>query len=212
MGFTKAAKTEIQMDNDSESVTSGKAVELREFFWDKVISTMLVLIFGVTSIETIASYFNNEVLTCLVAENYTETVQSYMNQLCIEELPNYGKNFKIILYVQVVALSVLHVFWTQVWSGYVDTFKSAIGSMSLKQDRTTGRFPESDFATARYLENNFKDSALMWTYITKIAGQIVVSVIGIFLTFYEGLEFDEILTFTCNSSAFPEWPLSEPYI
>ena len=120
-----------------------------------------------------------------------------------QEFQNYP------IYVQVVALSALHVFWTQVWSGYVDTFKSAIGSMSLKRDRTTGRFPESDFATARYLENNFKDSALMWTYITKIAGQIVVSVIGISLTFYEGLEFDEILTFTCNSSAFPDWPLSE---
>jgi hypothetical protein len=212
MGLTKAADTEIQMDNDSESDTSGKTVELREFFWDKVITTMLVLIFGVTSIETIASYFNNDVLTCLVAENYTENVQSYMNQLCIEELPSYGKNFKIILYVQVVALSALHVFWTQVWSGYVDTFKSAIGSMSLKRDRTTGRFPESDFATARYLENNFKDSALMWTYITKIAGQIVVSVIGVALTFFGGLEFDEILTFTCDRSAFPEWPLSEDAI
>ena len=46
----------------------------------------------------------------------------------------------------------------------------------------------------------------------KIAGQIVVSVIGIALTFFGGLEFDEILTFTCNSSAFPQWPLSEPDI
>ena len=211
MGLTKAANTEIQMDNDSEGDASGKTV-LREFFWDKVITTMLVLIFGVTSIETVASYFNNDVLTCLVAENYTETVQSFMNQLCIEELPSYGKNFKIILYVQVVALSALHVFWTQVWNGYIDTFKSAIASMSLKRDRTTGRFPASDFATARYLENNFKDSALMWTYITKIAGQIVVSVIGIALTFFGGLEFDEILTFTCNSSAFPQWPLAEPDI
>ena len=186
MEVSKAAKTEIQMDSE-ESVTSVKAVELREFFWDKVISTVLVLIFGVTSIETVASYFNNAILTCLIAENYTETVQTYMNQICTEELPNYGNIFKIILYVQVIALSGLQVFWTQVWGGYIDMFRSAIGSMSLKRDRMTGRFPESDFATARlYLEKNFKDAALTSTYITKIAGQIIISTIGIFLTFYGG--------------------------
>lgn len=218
MEAVRAAMTIIQMDDDGLK-PKAKVIQLRDFFWDRVITTMIVLVFGVTSVQAIVSYFSDGGLRCWIAENYSETVQEYVNQLCEKDVPNYGKFYNIALYAEVAFLSGLQVFWSQVWSGRIDSFKSTVASMSLKRNTTTGQFESSDCDSARYLERNLDSTALTWTYILKIGGQLAICSLGIgFLIFYSELGFiyavQPMLIFECNNVSLldRQWPLVESSI
>ena len=84
--------------------------KLLDFWWDKLILTMIVLLLGITSVQTVASYFKSGGIDCLITEDHTRTVLAYINQLCREELPNFAKYFQIALYAEVTLLSGLQVF------------------------------------------------------------------------------------------------------
>ena len=208
----RAAMSIVQMD---DGTSKSETVQLRDFFWDRIISTMLVLIFGVTFLQTIVSYFSNgELLRCVITENHTMSVQEYINQLCQKDVPNYGKFYNIAIYAEVALLSGLHVFWSQILNGRIESFKSTVASMSLQRSDTTGKYDSSDHDLARYLERNLESTALTWSYMLKIGGQITVSFLCIaFLIFYPELGFtysvEPTLVFRCyNDSAVDgQWPL-----
>ena len=193
-----------------------KTIQLRDFFWDIVINTMIFLVFGVTSIQTIASYFEGGGLKCVIAGNYSTFVHEYINQLCHKDVPNYGKYYNISLYAETALLSGLQVFWSQIWSGRIQSFKSTVASMSLIRNKTTGQFEADDFDLARDVEQNLESAALTWTYMLKIFLQMIVCLFGIgILTCYPKLGFsngvDTMLVFECNNDTLVsgQWPLVE---
>ena len=207
----RAAMTIVQME---DGPSNSKVIQLRDFFWDRVISTMLVLIFGVTSVQAIVSYFSDGRLTCVISENHTTSVQEYFNQLCQKDAPNYGKFYNIALYAEVALLTGLQLFWSQIWNGRIESFKSTVSSMSLKRNKSTGQYESSDHDLARYLERNLESTALTWTYMLKIGGQLVVCFFCIvFLIFYPDLGFSYSaqppLVFRCynDSELAGQWPL-----
>ena len=216
----KAAMTIIQMEGDGSGPgMKEKIIQLRDFFWDRVITTIIVLIFGVTSVQAIVSYFDEGGLRCWTPGNYSITVIEYIDRLCRKDVPNYGKFYSISLYAEVALLSGFHIFWNQVWSGRIENFKSTVSSMSLKRNTTTGHFEPSDHEAVRYLERNLESTALTWTYMLKTGGQVTLSVFSIgFLVFYPEFGFsfaiEPILVFECNSESLFEgqWPLAEPSI
>ena len=164
----KAAMTIIQMEGDGSGLgVKQKIIHLRDFFWDRVITTIIVLIFGVTSVQAIVSYFDEGSLRCWTPGNYSIAVIEYIDRLCRKDVPNYGKFYSISLYAEVALLSGFHIFWNQVWSGRIENFKSTVSSMSLKRNTTTGHFESSDHEAVRYLERNLESTALTWTYMLK---------------------------------------------
>ena len=210
VGAASALKTIIQMEDDG---IKQKIIHLRDFFWDSVITTIIVLIFGVTSVQAIASYFDNGHLQCWTTENSSAATNRYLNQLCRKDAPNYAKYFSISLYAEVALLSGFHIFWNQIWRGRIENFKCTISSMSLNRSSTTGHFEPSDYEAVRYLERNLESTALTWTYMLKISGQIAVSVLSIwFLVFHPEMGFTSelILTFECNNATLlaGQWPLA----
>ena len=216
MEVARVANTVISMDPEDNNSQKPKAIQLRDFFWDRVINTMIVLVFGVTSIQAIVSYFNGGGLKCVIAENHSISVLEYINQLCQKDVPNYGKFYNISLYAETALLSGLQVFWSQIWSGRIQSFKSTVASMSIAQKKITGQFETSDYNLARYLERSLESTALTWTYMLKIGGQITVCALGIgFLIFYPKLEFsyglDTMIVFECNNDTLVngQWPLVE---
>ena len=206
-----AKQSIIQMEDDG---MKHKIIQLRDFFWDRVITTVIFLIFGVTSVQAIISYFDNGDLRCWTPGNYSVAINEYVNRLCRKDIPNYAKFYSISLYAEVALLSGLHIFWNQVWSGRIENFKSTISSMSLKRNTTTGHFESNDYEAVRYLERNLESTALTWTYILKTGGQNAISALGIgFLTFHPelGFSFESMLVFECNNATLLErqWPLAE---
>ena len=211
--MARTQATVISMDD--EHVRS-KNVELRDFFWDRVITTMLVLLFGVTSVQAIVSYLSDEEVVCAITENHTTSIQRYINQLCQKDTPNYGKFYNIGLYSEIAILSGLHVFWSQVWSGRIETFKSTVNAMSLERNKS-GQFEASDLSSVRYLERNLESTTLTWTYMLKIGGQITVCLLSFaLLTFYPNLGFSyatqTMQVFECHNDSFVDsagqWPLT----
>ena len=208
----RAAKTVIQMDQEDNHYKRSKVIQLRDFFWDKVINTMIVLVFGVISVQAIASYFEEGGLKCVIAENHSRSVLDYINQLCYKDLPNYGKFYNILLYAEAALLSGLQLLF---WSGRIQSIKSTLASMSLTRNKTTGRFETSDYVLARYLEQTLDSStALMRTYIILKIFLAVVCLFGIgLLTFYPGLEFtvNTVVAFECynDTDVNGQWPLVE---
>ena len=192
-----------------------KAIQIGDFFWDKVISTMIALIFGVTSVQAIVSYLIDRGLSCVIEETHTTSMQEYINQLCQKDVPRYAQFYNIALYAEVAFLSGLHVFWSHIWSGRIESFKSIVASMSLTRDKISGQFKTSDFDLARYLERNLQTTTLTWTYMLKIGGQILVCFICLgVLTFLSSLEFTNVsptLAFECfnDSIVDGQWPLVE---
>ena len=210
MRLPAAYTTAIQMEDDPKHT---KTIQLRDFFWDRVISTMLVLVFGVTSALAIVSYLTDEDLVCVITENHTASVQNYINQLCHKDVPNYGQFYNISLYAEIAILSGLQVFWSQILSGRIETFKSTVAGMSLRRNHT-GQFETSDLDSVRYLERSLESTALTWTYMLKIGGQITVCILAFaFLTFYPNLEFsysiEPRIVFECfnDSATVGQWPL-----
>ena len=208
---TRATKTIIPMEDDS---VKQKIIQLRDFFWDRVITTVIVIIFGVTSVQAILSYFDNEGLRCWTSGNYSVAINQYISLLCRKDVPNYAKFYSISLYAEVALLSGLHLFWNQVWSGCIENFKSTVSSMSLKRSTITGHFELSDHEAVRYLERNLESTALTWTYILKIGGQIAISALSMgFLAFHPelGFSFEPMLVFECSNTTLLEgqWPLAE---
>ena len=212
MELVRAAVSPVLQIDDGSS--KSKAIQLRDFFWDRVISTMLVLVFGVTSVQAIVTYFSDDGLACVITENHTTSVQEYINQLCQKDVPNYEKFYNIAIYAEVALLSGLHVFWSQIWNGRIESFRSTVASMSLKRDNTTGQYESSDHDLARYLERNLESTALTWSYMLKSGGQITVCFLCIaFLIFYPELGFsygvEPTLVFRCynDSVVDGQWPL-----
>ena len=200
MELVSAAVSPVLQIDDGSS--KSKAIQLRDFFWDRVISTMLVLVFGVTSVQAIVSYFSDDGLACVITENHTTSVQEYINQLCQKDVPNYEKFYNIAIYAEVALLSGLHVFWSQIWNGRIESFKCTVAAMSLKRNNTTGQYESSDHDLARYLERNLESTALTWSYMLKSGGQITVCFLCIsFLIFYPELGFsygvEPTLVFRC---------------
>ena len=218
MEAVKAAMAIIQMEHDGLDVKQ-KVIQLRDFFWDRVITTIIVLIFGVTSVLAIVSYFDDGGLRCWTPGNYSIAVIEYIDRLCRKDVPNYRKFYSVSLYAEVALLSGFHIFWNQVWSGRIENFKSTVASMSLKRNITTGYFESSDHEAVRYLERNLESTALTWTYMLKTGGQVTLSALSIgFLVFYPELGFsfaiEPILVFECNNQSLFEgqWPLAKPSI
>ena len=214
MDIASVARTVIQLDV-ADNYLKPKVVQLGDFFWDKVISTMIALIFGVTSVQAIVSYLIDGGLSCVIEETHTTSMQEYINQLCQKDVPRYAQFYNIALYAEVAFLSGLHVFWSHVWSGRIESFKSTVASMDLTRDKISGQFKSSDFDLARYLERNLQTTTLTWTYMLKTGGQILVCSLCIyFLTFFPHLEFNGVsstLAFVCfnDSTVDGRWPLVE---
>ena len=204
----------IPMDREVPTTQKSKTIQLRDFFWDRVINTTIVLVFGVISIQTIASYFEGGGLKCVIAENHSISVLEYINQLCLKDVPIYGKFYNIFLYVETVLLSGLQVFWSQIWSGHIQMFESTVASMSLIRNKTTGQFEADDFDLARDVEQNLESTTLTRTYMLKVFLQMIVCLIGIgILTFGLGFsnDIDTMLVFECYNDTLlnGQWPLVE---
>ena len=215
----RVAMNAIQMPEDNGPSFKQKIIQLRDFFWDRVITTIIFLIFGVTSVQAIVSYFDDGGLRCWTLGNYSIAVIEYIDRLCRKDVPNYAKFFSISLYAEVALLSGFHIFWNQVWNGRIENFKSTVSSMSLNRSSTTGHFEPSDYDIVRYLERNLESTALTWTYMLKTGGQVILSALSIgFLVFYPELGFsfaiDPMLVFECNNESLfgGQWPLAEPSI
>ena len=195
--------TAIQLDVDKKPITP-----LRDFWWDKVILTMILLILGVASAQTVGSFLKNTEAKCLIEENHTKNEEEYINQLCTGAAPShlYGRP---IVYFAIALLSGMQLFWNLICSGHIESFKSTVSSMSLKRNPKTGQFEASDLESARYLERQLHSRTLTCTYFVTKCIQLILcapSVLAPFLLFEVGTD----IAFICSSRAFSiqQWPLS----
>ena len=193
----------IQMDDDKKPTTP-----LRDFWWDKVILTMILLILGVTGVQTIGSFLMNTDAKCLIEENHTMNEEEYINQLCTGAAPSrlYGRP---IIYFAIALLSGLQLFWNLICSGRIESFKSTVNSMSLKRNPKTGQFEASDLESSRYLERQLCSRVLTCTYFVFKGAQLVFSIASIILPFFL-FEVGMDTAFMCSRTAFSiqQWPLS----
>ena len=159
---------------------------------------MILLLLGVTSAQTIASYLQRSTVKCYVSSSeFSESIQAYINELCAGEIPNYGKYFQIAIYAEVSLLSGLQIFWILICNGHHESFKSAVSSMNLGRNTTTGQFEASDLETVRYLERKLGSSILFSIYILfKLVLQFIICVTGISISFIYQLQFSELKLWT----------------
>ena len=204
------------IDIDKEEYQGRRKVNsLHDFWWDKVILTMILLLLGVTSAQTITSYLQRSTVKCYVSSSeFSESIQAYIDELCAGEIPNYGKYFQIAIYAEVSLLSGLQIFWILICNGHHESFKSAVSSMNLGRNTTTGQFEASDLETVRYLERKLGSSILFSIYILfKLVLQFIICVTGISISFIYQLQFSESIVFKCTNRTFnskTQWPLSNP--
>lgn len=202
-------------DNDSEA--RKKFNGLHDFWWDKVILTMIVLLLGVTTTQTIVSFIQTNTVKCFISSvEFSESIQAYIDEFCMGEIPNYGRFFQIAVYAEVSLLSGLQFFWILICNGHHESFKSAVISMNLARNTTTGQFEASDLETVRYLERKLGSSILFSIYIMfKLVLQFIICVIGISISFIHQLQFSDSIVFQCTNntrSSKMQWPLSNPEI
>ena len=214
---TNSAAAAVSNAIDIDSQTHKNLNRLHDFWWDKVILTMIVLLLGVTSAQTIASYLHDDTVKCYVSdEEFSEGVQAYIDELCTGEVPNYGKYFQIAIYAELSLLSGLQIFWIVICNGHHESFKSAVSSMNLSRNTTTGQYEASDLETVRYLERKLGSSVLFFIYILfKLVLQFILCVTGISVSFIHKLQFSNSIVFKCTNgsvSSKSQWPLSNPEI
>ena len=211
-----AAVLSSVIDIDKEDSQARKKLNsLHDFWWDKVILTMIVLLLGVTTAQTIASFIQTNTVKCFITGvEFSESVQAYIDEFCMGEIPNYGRFFQISIYAEVSLLSGLQIFWILICNGHHESFKSAVSSMNLARNTTTGQFEASDLETVRYLERKLNSSILFSIYIVfKLVLQFIICVIGISISFIHQLQFSESIVFKCTNmtlSSKLQWPLSNP--
>ena len=194
----------IQLDDDHKK----SATPLYDFWWDKVIWTMILLILGVTGVQTIGSFLMNTGAKCLIEMNHTMNEEVYINQLCTGAAPSrlYGRP---IIYLAIALLSGMQLFWSLICSGRIESFKSTINSMSLNRNPKTGQFEASDLESSRYLERQLCSRVLTCTYFIFKGVQLVFSIASIILPFFL-FEVGMDTAFVCSRTAFSfqQWPLS----
>ena len=205
----------IDIDGEDYSRSRRKVIRLHDFWWDKVILTIIVLLLGVTSAQTIASYLGGDTVKCYVSDDeFTLSIQAYIDELCAGEVPTYGKYFELAIYAEVSLLSSLQVFWVLICNGRHESFKSAISSMKFVRNTTTGQYEASDLETVRYLERKLDSSVLFSTYILfKLVLQFILCITGIYVSFIHQLHFSDSTLFKCTNATFHsklQWPLSNP--
>ena len=208
----------IKMDEEDHNLKARKKIDrLHDFWWDKVILTMIILLLGVTTAQTIASYVQTNTAKCFVSSaEFSESVQAYIDELCMGEVPSYGRFFQIAVYAEVSLLSGLQIFWIVICNGHHESFKSAVSSMNLTRNATTGQFEASDLETVRYLERKLGSSVLFLIYIVfKLVLQFIICATGISVSFIHQLQFSESIVFKCTNTTLNsniQWPLSNPEI
>ena len=197
----------IQIDDDRarpKSITQ----PLRDFWWDKVILTMILLILGITGAQTVGFYLKSAEAKCLIEENHTQNEEDYINQLCTGATPThlYGRS---VIYFAIALLSGMQLFWMLICGGRIESFKSTICGMSLKRNPKTGLFEASDLESARYLERLLYSRALTCTYFLFKIVQLLFCVPSIIVPFFL-FEFSTDVVFICSSGSFyiRQWPLS----
>ena len=195
--------TAIQLDDDKRTITP-----LCDFWWDKVILTMILLILGVAGAQTVGSFLKNAEVKCLIEENHTKNEEEYINQLCTGAAPSnlYGRP---IVYFAIALLSGMQLLWNLICSGHIESFKSTVSSMSLKRNPKTGQFEASDLESARYLERQLCSGILTCTYFIIKNVQLLFCVPSIIVPFFL-FEVGTDIAFICSSRAFSiqQWPLS----
>lgn len=122
---------------------------------------------------------------------FSESVQAYIDELCMGEVPSYGRFFQIAVYAEVSLLSGLQIFWIVICNGHHESFKSAVSSMNLTRNATTGQFEASDLETVRYLERKLGSSVLFLIYIVfKLVLQFIICATGISISFIHQLQWE----------------------
>ena len=205
-----SSQVAIQMEDDKSR--SKQITPLRDFWWDKVILTMILLILGVTGAQTFGSFLKNTEAKCLIEENHTKNEEDYINQLCTGATPShqYGRS---VIYFAIALLSGIQFFWTLVCSGRIESFKSTISTMSLRRNPKTGLFEANDLESARYLECQLCSQTLTYTYVTFKIFQLLLCFPSIIVPFFV-FEIGTDIVFMCSSQSLnmEQWPLTASVI
>lgn len=203
-----SSRDHVMIHLDDDMIWPNSVRPLRDFWWDKVILTMILLILGVTGAQTIGSYLKSPEVKCLIEENHTRNEEDYLNQLCTGGNPIYLHG-RSIVYFTVALLSGIQILWTLICGGHIESFKSSVSSMCLQRNSQTGLFEANDLETARYLESQLHSKILTCTYITFKLSQFIVCIPSIMVPLFL-FEVGADITFTCSSGTFhfQQWPLT----
>lgn len=203
-----ANKNHVVIHLGDEKVWLKSGNSLRDFWWDKVILAMILLILGVTSVQTIGSYLQSSEVRCFLQENSSVNYEVYISQLCTGAIPIYVRG-RSILYFAIALLSGPQIFWALICSGNVQSFTTILHGMSLKRSPKTGLFESSDLESARSLERQQHSRLLTCSYFFSKAVQFILCIASIIVPFFLFKVQDNTI-FICSSQSFElsQWPLN----
>lgn len=205
------------MEDGVKSMSSNKKEtdkplkRLSEFWWDRVILSMITVLLGITATQTIVSLIRSETVKCLIAENDTtsSSIIAYVNNICSEQI---SYQYQMFVYAEVAVLSGLQVFWSLLHSGRLEDFRMTVNSMVFIRSSTQDQVESSDIQKARALEHRLRCPVLTVTYIfTKLVLQFLMAGAGIVWSVVILINRINIL-FECSKPIDSQWPLSSSKI
>ena len=160
-----------------EEITSSKPIIIlkqKNFFWDSIIISVALFIYGLSISSIIAELFSDENSVACFTESTNRDKNTFVNSYCQKDLPK-ARYFPMIVLLQATSLVIPHYGWKVVFSAQFESFLSHAAKMEILREKYTGKYPYHNYAIVKYLQREFSDSlSILFFYVLKLLLQIGV--------------------------------------
>ena len=199
-------KEDIKLDlikQQLEEITSSKPMIIlkqRNFFWDSIIISAALFIYGLSISSIIAELFSDENSVVCFTESTNRDKNTFINSYCQKDLPK-ARYFPLIVLLQATSLAIPHYGWKVAFSAQFESFLSHAAKVEILREKNTGKYPYHNYTIVKYLRREFSDSySILIFYFIKLLFQfgIVIACFIINCLVFEDINKTDI-TFNCKN-------------
>lgn len=199
-------------DGDETASKGGEgSLQLRDFFWDKVVLFLSSSIVALTAVDILTELLRggSDIVCYLPAEfNVSEGQEDFTNSFCAQSIPD-TQYLPIFVLIHGILIAAWHYIWKSSFSGDLNLFLSLASELSKLSEESTGNYPQRNLAIICKLEREFSPYNMrqIFTYYQfKLLAQLVTALVSLLSSAFIFTEFD--VDFTCprQGADIAAWP------
>ena len=181
------------------SPSSSLILKPETFFWDRVIFSLAVSIFGLSISGVILEFFKSDEDSLACFSPFENRAQyTYINSYCRKHLPR-GEYFPLLLVLHVAVLVLPHYFWKVFASTEFDFFFSHIARVEILREGNTGKYPHQNYRIVNYLKREFGNRMhILVAYLIKLSIQISLVIVMIIVNVVWFMDINDVIIFKCS--------------
>ena len=214
---TLAALDPRKLEDKSASESRHQPSPLREFFWDGVVLFATFGIIGLSAVNTVFQFVQDNKLACKVTDSAAASAgasTAYIDNYCYGDLPyiQYIPVFNVVIGTLIAAP---HFLWLNLAAKKFALFFTLATTLNLVPNPNTGTWNPVNNVIVQRVESVYDrdEYSILIGYFLKLITQMFLSVIGLFVVIvvFAGGSVNFYCPKKFSNSTIPDfWPLNHP--